>query len=41
MSILITYSDTRKAKKLLNWEPKTNVNEGMKKFIEWFKNERV
>jgi len=39
--VQITYSDSRKAKKLLNWEPKTNVNEGMKKFIEWFKNERV
>lgn len=31
-----TYADISKAKKLLNWEPKVSIEEGMKKFIEWF-----
>ena len=26
------------AKERLNWEPKINLNEGLKKTIEWFKN---
>ena len=37
----LTYGSIKKAKKLLNWEPKTNVEEGMKNFIEWYKNERA
>jgi len=31
--------DIAKAKRLLNWEPKTDLNEGLKKTIEWFKKE--
>ena len=27
------------AKKLINWHPKTNLHEGIKKFIEWYKTE--
>jgi len=38
--VRITCSDIRKAKKLLNWEPKVKIWEGMKKFIEWYKRER-
>jgi len=30
--------DISKAKKILNWEPKTNLTEGIKKTIEYFKN---
>ncbi|KAF0135320.1 MAG: dTDP-glucose 4 6-dehydratase [Candidatus Saganbacteria bacterium] len=30
--------DISKAKKLLGWEPKVNLEEGLKKTIEWFKN---
>lgn len=30
-------ADISKAKKLLNWEPKTSLEEGLKKTIEWFK----
>jgi len=38
--VRITYSDIRKAKKLLDWEPKVKIEEGMKKFAEWYKRER-
>ena len=31
-----TYADITKAKKLLNWQPKTDLETGMKKFIDWF-----
>lgn len=30
--------DISKAKKLLKWEPKVSVDEGLKKTIEWFRN---
>lgn len=30
--------DITKAKKLLNWQPKTNLEEGLRKTIEYFKN---
>ncbi|QXJ28576.1 dTDP-glucose 4,6-dehydratase [Saccharolobus shibatae B12] len=30
-------ADISKAKKLLNWEPKTSLEEGLKKTIDWFK----
>ena len=33
----ITYADISKAKKLLKYNPKTNIQQGMKKFIEWYK----
>lgn len=33
----ITYADPMKAKQLLGWEPKTPIEEGVKKFVEWFK----
>ncbi|MFC1626926.1 SDR family NAD(P)-dependent oxidoreductase [Patescibacteria group bacterium] len=32
-----TYADIRKAKKLLGWEPKTDLETGMKNFIDWYK----
>jgi UDP-glucuronate 4-epimerase len=35
--VLETYADIRKAKKLLGWEPKTEIEEGVKKFVEWYK----
>lgn len=35
--VIETYADTKKAKELLGWEPKTNINEGVKKFVEWYK----
>jgi len=32
----VTYADISKAKRLLNFEPKVSVEEGMKRFIEWY-----
>ncbi len=37
--VLITFADIDKAKKLLGYEPKTTIEEGMKKFIEWYEKE--
>ncbi|PIS42492.1 MAG: epimerase [Candidatus Kerfeldbacteria bacterium CG08_land_8_20_14_0_20_40_16] len=33
----ITYADISKAKKLLGYNPKTKIEEGMEKFIRWYK----
>lgn len=33
-----TYADISKAKSLLKWEPKTEINTGIEKFVNWFKN---
>jgi len=32
-----TWADISKAKKMLGFEPKTSVEEGLKKFVEWYK----
>jgi len=32
-----TFSDTSKAKKLLDWEAKISVDEGVKQFVSWYK----
>jgi len=32
-----TYADVTKAKKLLNYQPKVKIKEGVKKFIKWYK----
>ena len=34
---LITYADVSKAKKLLGYEPKTNVKQGLSNFIDWLR----
>lgn len=36
----ITYADISKAKKLLSWQPKVKIEEGMNVFIEWYKENR-
>lgn len=36
----ITYADVSKAKKLLSWEPKTSIEEGMKFFYDWYKEQK-
>ncbi len=33
----ITYADISKAKSLLDYNPKTNISEGLTKFYEWYK----
>lgn len=35
--VKITYADIEKSKKLLNFSPKISVEEGIKKFVKWFK----
>ena len=32
-----TYADISKAKRLLNYQPQTQIEEGISKFVEWFK----
>lgn len=42
--VTVTYADISKAKTILNWEPKTSIEEGVKKFVDWYnnmKNERM
>jgi len=36
--VLKTSADISKAKKLLNFNPKINIEEGLYRFVEWFKN---
>ena len=33
----MTYADVRKARRLLGYEPRTNIEEGINRFVEWFK----
>lgn len=35
-----TFADISKAKKLLNYEPQTPFKEGIKKFVEWYKDNK-
>ena len=37
--ISVTCADISKAKRLMGWEPKTSIEEGIKRFVEWFKQE--
>jgi UDP-glucuronate 4-epimerase len=32
-----TFADIEKAKKMLKYEPETNIDEGLKLFIKWYK----
>lgn len=36
----ITFADISKARKLLNYDPKTKIEDGIPKFVEWFKANR-
>lgn len=38
--VYCTYADISKAKGLLGYDPKTSIYEGLKRFAEWFKNEK-
>ena len=33
----VTYADISKAKRMLGYNPKTNISDGVKKYIEWYK----
>ena len=39
--VKVTYADTSKAKNLLGWQPTTDLETGLTKFVEWFKKERA
>jgi UDP-glucuronate 4-epimerase len=32
-----TFADISKARRLLNYNPQTQIEEGIKKFVEWFR----
>ena len=34
---IVTYADVSKARKLLGYEPKVNVEEGLRRFVEWLR----
>lgn len=34
--VLLTFADISKARKLLNWQPKTNIKKGLKHLIDWY-----
>ena len=36
----ITYADISKAKRLLNWKPEIKIEEGIKLFVDWYKDEK-
>jgi UDP-glucuronate 4-epimerase len=38
--VYCTYADVSKAKRLLGYNPKTSLYEGLKRFAEWFKKQR-
>ena len=40
-SIENTYTDITKAKKVLGWEPKTNIEQGVAKLVSWFRNNHL
>ena len=35
--VRITHADIKKAEKLLNYKPKVKIEEGIKRFVEWYK----
>lgn len=40
-SVEETYADVTKAKKLLNWEPSTSVEEGVSRLVAWIRTNRL
>ncbi|MGQ9646932.1 MAG: SDR family NAD(P)-dependent oxidoreductase [Thermodesulfobacteriota bacterium] len=38
--VSVTYADVTKAQRILGYEPKVNMKEGIKRFVEWYKGER-
>ena len=35
--VLTTYADVSKARRILGYDPKVSLQEGIKKFVEWYK----
>jgi UDP-glucuronate 4-epimerase len=38
--VSITYADISKAERKLGYHPKIKIEEGIKRFVEWYKKER-
>jgi UDP-glucuronate 4-epimerase len=38
---IVTYADVSKSRKLIGYEPKVRVEEGLKRFIEWMRGEKL
>lgn len=39
--VSVTYADVTKAKRLLKYQPKVKMKEGIKRFVEWYKKEKL
>ena len=39
--VSITYADISKAKKMLGYQPKVKIEEGIKRFVEWYKAQKA
>ncbi|HEY7544787.1 MAG TPA: hypothetical protein VID27_07885 [Blastocatellia bacterium] len=37
----VTFADVTKARRLLGYDPKTKIEEGIGKFVEWFRSRAV
>ena len=38
--VFTTYADISKAEKLIKYKPSTSIEEGVGKFVEWYKNKK-
>lgn len=38
--VFVTYADIGKAEKMLKYVPETNIREGLKKFVKWYKEKK-
>jgi UDP-glucuronate 4-epimerase len=38
---IVTFADTSKAKALLGYEPKVMAEEGLRRFVEWMRAEKL
>jgi UDP-glucuronate 4-epimerase len=39
--VSITYADITKAKQMLKYQPKVEMREGIRRFVEWYKAQRA
>jgi UDP-glucuronate 4-epimerase len=37
--VFITYADITKARQMLGYQPKVNMKEGIRRFVEWYEGE--
>lgn len=40
-SVELTHADTKLAKKVIGWKPETKFEDGIKKFVKWYKENRI